>query len=137
MALPPGTVMPGTAAQVNVLIMGCRRIAKTSRLKIFAVGIKFSTNHANLIAHIRQHFAKGRNDLAAAANVAAHLHTDGRTDHIGIGMVGQEPVDQFNGLEGITALMRAADDHIHILPGNVGICLVEVEVIAGQEAVRC
>lgn len=52
-------------------------------------------------------------------------------------MVGQEPVDQFNGLEGITALMGAADDHIHILPGNVGICLVEVEVIAGQEAVRC
>ena len=80
-------VLPGLAAVLDVLIVGSIRIAEACRLKVLVTGVKFGESSAKLSLHVRKNASLGIYDHAGAADRGVFIKTDGRAQHVSVGVV--------------------------------------------------
>ena len=128
-------ILPRTAANLDIRVMRGRRIAKARRLQVMVVRVKLRTAQADLVVHVQQHLTVRRNHHAAAADRRISPQADGCAHHMRVAVVRTELVHRFQRVVRIAALIGAGHNHVRVVPCNVRIRLVEICIVAHQEAV--
>ncbi len=128
-------VLPGVAAELDVLVVRGGRVAVAGGLEVLRGGVEGGGGLAEGAAHVGEDLAVGRHDHACAADRRVLRVAHRGADDVGVRVVGDVAAHDLGGVVGVAPLEGAADDDVDLLAGDARDGLVEVEVVAGEEAV--
>lgn len=96
--------------------------------------IDFGGLQSRFVVHMQKNFAVGGRNHACTAYLFGFVQGNRRTDYIGIGVICQKSGHQRQSTVRIASLVRTADNHIEILPCQIGKIFIKIEIITNEKS---